>query len=68
MKGVVNLKEIEVCPFCGDNATLKNGIEGKCNKYHYVVCNDCGSQTKRFFESDGNNDKTAIESWNNRIN
>ena len=56
--------ELKPCPFCGNNAKLKQFTSGclKKTKVFYVECYVCRNQTKVELDKE-----QAIEAWNRRV-
>ena len=61
-------QKLRECPFCGSTDILVKGYPYKAtyhgHKHYFVICHDCGGQTKKFYAYE----EKAIKAWNTRTN
>jgi len=54
---------LKPCPFCGGEAFIIEHKFYKLNSAFGVRCNECGSESRQFFDSPNE----AAEAWNRRV-
>ena len=61
-----DIVDLSPCPLCGGKAILKGyplNHNYKEQIHWFVICKDCGYQTKKFY---GHKEK-AVKAWENRV-
>ena len=58
--------QIDVCPFCGSEASYGQILTGQNEGGEYIECFDCGATSRLIFPLDGDVKELLKELWNAR--